>query len=901
MDPGSKIFMSYRALGLISNEIPLTVRYIKRRKENLITTVIGNAFHTYGSNKLGLLSVGNPHTHPITCMTADTYHVYTANKNIIYAWRRSTELNHSYKEHSDDIILIMTLGPHLISVDKKNILYVWDIKSEELYLQMEFSDAFQISCLFHPATYVNKILLGSKQGKLQLWNLKSNKLIFTFTGWESEVTVLEQAPAQDVVGIGLASGDIYLHNLKFDETVMKFKQEWGPVTGISFRTDGIPVMVSGSTLGHIAIWDLHDRRLSSQIWQAHKKGVTGLRCLPNEPKLVTSSADNTLKIWIFDMPDGGARLLNIRDGHSAPPLMARFHGSLGDQILAAGEDSSLRVFSTVTDILNKNLGQASYNRKATIKKSRDNSEHLKMPAITAFTSETTQEKPWDNIACIHRGKAVVTTWSFENQRMGDHKLIHNRFKKNFRNALATCLELSVCGNFIIIGYDTGHLDKYNIQSGIYRGSFTDDGPAHKDTTISAVVSDALNQVVVSGDQEGVLKWWKFRTLKRMNKIDFDTGIAGLHLHRDSGLLAVQLEDWSIQIADIDTKSIIRKLCGHSNQITDVAFSANSKWLVSASLDRSIRTWDLPSSTCIDMFCVPVAASSISFSPSGEFLATIHAGHLGLYLWANKACFQHISLCPLPTSFDAPVVPLPSTAADQSQMPVKEGEEQASKELEDMDVDEEEYESPEQISKDLITLALLPTSRWLNLLQIDTIKRRNKPVEPPKAPKAAPFFIPTVPGLDFKFGEAEASQAATDSGSRLMTVKSFECLTPFGEKLRDKSLTEAMAMLVDMGPTGVDVEIRGLDPDTGGSEEVILNFLKMIKFFISHRKYFEVAQGYLGLFLKIHSEFVIENEKARQICQKLLISHNDTWHSIRNSLNQSLSLISYFKNAAVINY
>ena len=40
----------------------------------------------------------------------------------------------------------------------------------------------------------------------------------------------------DVVAIGLADGRIVLHNLRFDETLMTFTQDWGPVTAISFRT-----------------------------------------------------------------------------------------------------------------------------------------------------------------------------------------------------------------------------------------------------------------------------------------------------------------------------------------------------------------------------------------------------------------------------------------------------------------------------------------------------------------------------------------------------------------------------------------------------------------------------------------------------------------------------------------
>jgi hypothetical protein len=39
-----------------------------------------------------------------------------------------------------------------------------------------------------------------------------------------------------VIAVGLADGRVLLHNIKYDETVMTFTQDWGPVTAISFRT-----------------------------------------------------------------------------------------------------------------------------------------------------------------------------------------------------------------------------------------------------------------------------------------------------------------------------------------------------------------------------------------------------------------------------------------------------------------------------------------------------------------------------------------------------------------------------------------------------------------------------------------------------------------------------------------
>lgn len=221
----------------------------------------------------------------------------------------------------------------------------------------------------HPNTYINKILLGSEQGKLQLWNMRHGKLIYAFSGFCSKITVLEQAPAVDVVAVGLANGQIALLNLKVDKILMEFKQEWGIVTAISFRTDGPPIMATSSSNGQIAFWDLEEKKIVSTL-HAHNDTVCTLKFLPNEPLLLTTSSDNSLKMWVFDKLDGNPRLLRYRDGHGAPPLCIRYHGANGDSILSSGDDSSLRIFSTVSETLNVSLGRASYNRKASKKTSK---------------------------------------------------------------------------------------------------------------------------------------------------------------------------------------------------------------------------------------------------------------------------------------------------------------------------------------------------------------------------------------------------------------------------------------------------------------------------------------------------------------------------------------------------
>ena len=99
------------------------------------------------------------------------------------------------------------------------------------------------------------------------------------------------------------------------------------------------------------------------------------------------------------------------------------------------------------------------------------------------------------------------------------------------------------------------------------------------------------------------------------------------------------------------------------------FSPDARWLVAASLDAAIRTFDVPSGRLIDVFrCVNEAAevpsagqtngvsgkgqtdgvtkkdrtklqtgtpstpTSVAFSPAGDFLATTHVDSVGVFLW-----------------------------------------------------------------------------------------------------------------------------------------------------------------------------------------------------------------------------------------------------------------------------
>ncbi|KAG1680276.1 WD repeat-containing protein 36 [Nymphon striatum] len=899
MSSDSKIFHKYRTLGYISNHIPLKLRYIESLKEYFLITVVGNAFHTYASKELSLLSISNQHHSAITAIGADKKFVFSACRGLIRTWKRGTEVVQKYETDDTPVIILLPFDKHLISVNDKSLLQVWNIDSGEIYLEVPFNKkVFKITTVLHPITYLNKILLGSEQGPMQLWNIRANKLIYTFKGFMSEVTVLEQTPAEHVVAVGLKNGNIVIHNIQVDETVMCLSQEWGPITSVSFRSDGIPVMAVGSRNGHIGLWNLDEKKLISQIRHAHDCSVRGMSFYPNEPVMVSSSDDNSIKMWMFDMPDGGARLYKILGGHCFPPNKIRFHGANGKDIISAGQDSTLRTFSTIKDHLNKNLGQASYNRKAAKRKSVK-MDQKKMPPIIDFTSEITREKEWDNIVACHRGISTVTTWSRDRCTMGDLKLCHDRFKSEFLSATAQCLQLTSCGNFVLIGYDSGHIDKYNVQSGMYRGSYGI--PKAHSGSVNGIISDELNSIVVSGGSDSKIKFWKFKDSSLIKKICLDCAVNSIIVHKESGMVGIGLEDFSVIVIDLDMKNIVRRFNGHSSQITDLAFSPDSKWLISSSMDCTIRVWDLPTSTLVDCFLVDEPCTSIAMSPTGEYLATTHVNNVGINLWTNKSLYEYVTLRPLPEDYYPTVKNQTPDSEETSSVKIPLIFKYYAGVPDECDqlINETEYISPEQLSDELVTLSKLPESRWKNILNLDIIKKRNKPKVLPKKPESAPFFIPTIPDLDFKFDLSTKDTKIIDDTK----IDSLVPLSSFQKKLVACNNPDEYSVLLnelkEKGLSTIAIEIKTLSPDGGGSVILLQKFMILLKFSLETRQNFEVVAAYLGLFLQDHADVLSENDQLTTSLKDLLETQKKIWHGLEGKLSEILCIVNYLKSSALL--
>ena len=687
------------------------------------------------------------------------------------------------------------------------------------------------------------------------------------------ITTMEQSPAVDTIAMGTNHGMVYLVNLKHDELLFQLqhvgnsknslqrhmtnnsKPDAVTITSISFRTDGSALrygmspMAVGRSDGTITIWDLtppddpihFGRTVLCEMKNVHVGGIAKLQFFPQEPLLIsTGLASNTIQMHIFDNPDHSGRILRQRKGHRTPPKYIRYlHSGAGAgngilvnmsdgtdasacQILSSGGlDRTIRVFSTVRSVLDKEYSQGRGIEKRAKQIGLDSTAELLLPPLIGMSMCEARTRDWGDLVTIHKDHAFAYVWSTKRGVQSGPVLRQLRWnvsamkKPPPTETHATAVTISACGSFALIGTKGGIIYKYNVQSGIARGSFprsaaNDDdderynkkkektigdvnrtmkaiektlktntrsanldkklldaeanakhenyvnkklqNASHLGHSVTGLAVDILNKALISVGMDSKLIVWNLMTQSPHQKCPYMLPQPATKLcHvRESDLAAIALQDNSVILFDCSSLYIVRRFGTgtnvyhkHTASITDLCFSGDGRSLYTSSMDSTIRVWDVPTNKCVDWLAFKSPPTSLTISPTGQYLATTHVGKVGINLWSDKSFYETVHVdgeeLNQPAYMDEPS-PNDDTVLDSgkynSVLPGVSSDQ--GHQLDESDSDDTLPIVAKE--KGLITLSGLPVAHWKNLFHLELVKQRNKPREPPKKPPTAPFFL-----------------------------------------------------------------------------------------------------------------------------------------------------------------
>nr|TKS09579.1 transducin family protein [Populus alba] len=731
------------------------------------------------------------------------------------------------------------------------------------------------------------------------------------------------SPALDVVaalGWGpCVDGKIHVHNIRYDEEVVTFVHSMrGAVTSLSFSTDGQPLLASGGSSGVISIWNLEKRKLQSVVREAHDSSIISLHFLANDLCWMSSSADNSIKPSL-------KQLGNLPGQRPSPDLMMTksskwifknesrdmlFYAN-GRHILSAGQDRAFRLFSVIQDQQSRELSQRHVSKRA--KKLRVKEEELKLKPVIAFDCAEIRERDWCNVVTCHMDTAQAYVWRLQNFVIGEHIL--RPCPENLTPVKACTI--SACGNFAILGTAGGWIERFNLQSGISRGSYMDvseRGSCAHESEVVGVACDSTNTQMISAGYHGDVKVWDFKGRTLKSRWEVGCSLVKIVYHRLNGLLATVADDFVIRLFDVVAMRMVRKFEGHTDRITDLCFSEDGKWLLSSSMDGTLRIWDVILARQIDAVHVDVSITALSLSPNMDVLATTHVDQNGVYLWVNQSMFSGASNIDSYASGKEVVnVKLPSlSSAEGSNVE----NEDADKPIVNQSVSNEVSTFPafSQQIPDLVTLSLLPKSQWQSLINLDIIKVRNKPIEPPKKPEKAPFFLPSVPSLSgeilFKPSEPvdgeDSKPDKAESDKRKLGIPANQFLELLQSSSEMKNFSAFTEYIKGLSPSNLDMELRMfqiIDEDEDKEELVkrpeFISIELLLDYFIheiSCRNNFEFVQAVTRLFLKIHGETIRCNSKLQDKARKLLDTQSAVWQRVDKLFQNARCMVTFLSNS-----
>ncbi len=546
----------------------------------------------------------------------------------------------------------------------------------------------------------------------------------------------------------------------------------GGVSKVEFLP-GQPVIMTGGRDNSLKSWIFDEVPFSPiprilHMRSGHAAPVNCLQFLPSDfdgaeggnKWLLSGGQDRSLWGWSLRR-DGQSSELS----QGALRKKAKKFGLLAGSALSNGptttlDDLKAPEITSIASSLNRDGGIGALPGKQAIwQKGFDKSR-----ASNAETSGTTG---WESVVTAHKNDPWARTWFWGRKRAGRWAF------QTGDGQNVSAVAISPCGTFALVGSEGGSIDMFNLQSGVHRQRFPSrltpaqakqleiqrlrqadsvsqlqsqankgfaPGTGKHTAAVTGIVVDSMNKLVISCSLDGSIKFWNFMTGQLLDRIDWApmTKITGCRYYAGSDLIALSCDDLSIRVVDIETKKTVREFWGCQDKINDFCFSNDGRWIVAASQDSVVRVWDLLTSHLVDAFRLESPCTALAFSSTGEYLAGSTEGTLGVHIWTNKTLFRHVPTRQI-SEKEVGQISAPTASGEGGQGLLEGAFEEGAPE------DDDTVAAPalDQLSADMMTLSLVPKSRWQTLLHLDLIKQRNKPKEAPKAPEKAPFFLPAV--------------------------------------------------------------------------------------------------------------------------------------------------------------
>jgi WD40 repeat protein/serine/threonine protein kinase len=503
-----------------------------------------------------------------------------------------------------------------------------------------------VVCLaFHPKGQC--LAAGSQRGVISLWDVHAGRLLRSFRVRAGEPMVFGMAfsPDGQRLAAGYSDKRIRIWPVWREQEPLDWEAHSGTVVCVAFSPDGKRLASSsfnhgregGPAGGEAKVWDAAS---AHELLTFHRQPLGGLTFSPDGRRLA-SSEGKTVKIWdattgnaVWTSPEQRAPLSTIAfspDGRSV---------ASGSADLSGRVHAEVKLWDAQTGELRRTLLAFSPDGQRLASGGMDHT--IKLWDVATGRETLTlrgHQLPIRGVAFSPDGRQLASASLDRTVRVWDATPLEERPGEE-----PLTLPVNPDGGVLDVAF---HLDGERLATAADDIKLWNRHTGKKlfslaDSEGCECIAFSPDGQRLAGGKDGQVKVWDVRTGQILHSLDgFTNHTSGLAFSRDSRYLVSAHYDATVRVWDMATGHREDRIrTAHDWAILSLALSPDGTEVVTASIDEQVKVWDAATGQPLRTLEPPYAAPTrcVAFRPDGKLLAS--ASWVGtIKLWDTQSWKQ----------------------------------------------------------------------------------------------------------------------------------------------------------------------------------------------------------------------------------------------------------------------
>lgn len=499
----------------------------------------------------------------------------------------------------------------------------------------------------------SQIAVGGADNSLRLFNPADTKEIKNIAGHTGAISALTYSPKGDLLISASSDKTVRLWNATDGAAKGQFTHP-GPITSLSISKDGLRLAVGGSDKT-VSMWTLVDSKPAGTITTPAE--VRGVSLSPDGLKIAVAGADNKVRVYGVDgklqeafLHDGpasgvafladGKRLVStsadktlrlwtsafLAQGAHAGPVRQVFVTPQVDRVFSCGDDKQLRILDAKTGkelkaIAAHDAGVVGFSLSADLAKvaTAGADKSVKVWTVADGKAVTTIPLggPAQSVALSPNGTRIAAAFADPAVRLRAFDAVNGKELQAIADPAAPVRAITfLADNRTLVSAGDDKLISVNDVS------VATVLPVHAGGAVSLAYHPNATQIITAGKDKTARLWDVAQSKEVKAYGPLPDSISALAVSRDFALVGVTAgktaKVW--QIADAKEIATIN----HPAEVVSIGFNADKTRLITGTTDNIARVWEVATGRLLQSFSHGAAVRGVAFHPTQPTVITASA-------------------------------------------------------------------------------------------------------------------------------------------------------------------------------------------------------------------------------------------------------------------------------------